>query len=765
MTDDPILKVLKQISPRSSGTGTGRKKNPAPAFAAEGQLPMQALAVSVSGVGALAQGLSPQQARALHTISSPAPFGKGEKTLLDARVRNTGEIAAEAVTLQWAGDALATLQAQAASALGLEGLQARLHKLLIYGPGQFFKPHQDTEKHPGMVGTLVLVWPSAHIGGELQVCKGEAMQPFVSQQLQAQTLRWCAFYADCRHEVKPVQEGWRVVLSFDLLLPAEAALAPQAAHPALVQALRALFDGGAAPRREPWLLLLDHEYTEHGLRWPLLKGQDREHVSALRAAAGALGLVPQLALTEIHQSWSASYAGSGRRGRDESDPEPEDLIDEDMSLSFWVDEQGRSHQGQAMSMSLAACASFTDDRKAFLVNEEYEGYMGNYGDTLDYWYRRAALVLQSPVAAEAARFATQPEAALADAVKLARTAGPHDALAQRLQRALPDLQRYARSKGRTVWARYAQLAAVVPPALATELCTPFEWQLFQAADAQALAKLGQAQGQDWLLALLRTWGQARAPQARWGWATLQAHNPDSSVQALWPQALPGFIGACKAAQLSAAVLDEMGVQAMNLLQLADKSPATPARRQATAQQRLQAVCELGQALQCLPLPPAVQQQLTLLLHHVAAQRLNYPLRQLVPLLQTLASPTAVALPERRALLGDVRAALQTALQQPLPAADDHGLREMDWTCLCQDCKPALAWAESATPQPLQLPLAAARRSHVQQSLQDAAAPLTFQLLKVGSPHRLVLNKQPGLHSLRQGQRASWVADLAALQLL
>lgn len=50
---------------------------------------------------------------------------------------------------------------------GLQGvaLQAHLHNALIYGPGQFFKMHQDTEKMQGMVLTLVLVWPCAHLGG------------------------------------------------------------------------------------------------------------------------------------------------------------------------------------------------------------------------------------------------------------------------------------------------------------------------------------------------------------------------------------------------------------------------------------------------------------------------------------------------------------------------------------------------------------------------------------------------------------------------
>ena len=51
------------------------------------------------------------------------------------------------------------------------------------------------------------VWPSAHIGGELQIKQSDTVRHFVSQHLQAQALRWCAFYADCRHELKPVEEG------------------------------------------------------------------------------------------------------------------------------------------------------------------------------------------------------------------------------------------------------------------------------------------------------------------------------------------------------------------------------------------------------------------------------------------------------------------------------------------------------------------------------------------------------------------------------
>ena len=81
-------------------------------------------------------------------------------------------------------------------------------------------------------------------------------------------------------------------------------------------------------------MLLDHEYTERGLRWPLLKGQDRPRVAALCAAAAALGLAPRLALADIHQNWTATVRSSGRGRASTGEPERDELIDESLSLSF-----------------------------------------------------------------------------------------------------------------------------------------------------------------------------------------------------------------------------------------------------------------------------------------------------------------------------------------------------------------------------------------------------------------------------------------------
>lgn len=779
-SDSPILQALQALA-RPAPAAKGRKSRtpaqpesrpgppPQPAFQAQGQLPLTALAVQVAGYGELPQVVDDTQARALHAISQPAPFGLRAATLHDVRVRDSGEIDAAALALRWHGDALPALQAQVARALGLRALELRAHKLLVYGPGQFFKPHQDTEKHSGMVGTLVLVWPSAHIGGALRVHHGGQQELFASQHLRAQALRWCAFYADCRHEVLPVEEGWRVVLTFDLVLPADAGLPAAPVDAALLAALRARCFPQGEPSARPWVLLLDHEYSQRGLRWELLKGDDRRHVQALRAAAQELGLHMHLALAEIHESWTTDGSGSGgyrRRydgedeGYDDGDgAEPQELIDEDMVLDYWIDAQGQPVQRAELPVDPGDVECLTDTGEDYLVAEEYEGYMGNYGETLDYWYRRAALVLHTQQAHEASRFTTEFDAALADAVALART-GDGAALMRRLQPVWRTLLEKARrldapaQAARIHWAAYATLACAVPDAdKARQLCEPFDWTGWQPDDAPALACLARRWGADWLQALLQDWRQADA--ASWVFS-----RQGAAARAPWPQPLPAFIQACAAAGLDEALLDVLLQSCLRQCQSRDVllQRSTPQRRQLNLPGRLQQVAELAQAMQCRPRPEA---QVRALLQQVRAAPMLYPLTSLRPLAQAL-EPLAASLAEAGQLLADVRAALQDALAQPMPSDADHGSHAVQWACCCADCQPAIAWAESPTAEPLILALAEMRRSHVQDKLNASTAQFGFETVRQGRPYRLVIRKVQDLPALRRQQRQRWQDDLLAL---
>src|SRR5260370_7250490 len=105
--------------------------------------------------------------------------------------------------------------------LGCSGMNvsAKLYKLLVYETGGLFRPHRDTEKADGMFGTLVVVLPSAHGGGELIIRHGTRDVSVNLSSPEVSELTFAAFYADCKHEVKPITHGTRVCLTYNLSLP------------------------------------------------------------------------------------------------------------------------------------------------------------------------------------------------------------------------------------------------------------------------------------------------------------------------------------------------------------------------------------------------------------------------------------------------------------------------------------------------------------------------------------------------------------------
>ncbi|KAM5347057.1 hypothetical protein ACJ41O_010062 [Fusarium nematophilum] len=117
--------------------------------------------------------LSKEAARNLASQSDKAPFGKNGETLVDETVRKTLEISAERISFRnpsW-HDFVNDLAKRVVHELGVpsapdgSNVRAELYKNLLYEPGAMFKAQKDTEKAPGMFGTLVICLPSEHTGG------------------------------------------------------------------------------------------------------------------------------------------------------------------------------------------------------------------------------------------------------------------------------------------------------------------------------------------------------------------------------------------------------------------------------------------------------------------------------------------------------------------------------------------------------------------------------------------------------------------------
>jgi hypothetical protein len=136
----------------------------------------------------------------------------------DPDVRDTWEIPKHLVRAKWNDGMLKVILATVKEELGLPSaaeLTAGLHSLLVYEPNQFFLAHQGSEKDDPMIATLVVTLPSSYTGGELMVGHNEEWKAYRGSKT---ALSLVAFYADCRHEVLRVQSGYRITLTYNLLL-------------------------------------------------------------------------------------------------------------------------------------------------------------------------------------------------------------------------------------------------------------------------------------------------------------------------------------------------------------------------------------------------------------------------------------------------------------------------------------------------------------------------------------------------------------------
>jgi hypothetical protein len=176
------------------------------------------LFLEVDGFGPVRFPVTPAKARKLTGLALPARFGRGEETVTDLAVRNTWEIPKHLVHATWNAPVLQVILETVKEELGLPNggvLTADLHSLLVYEPNQFFLAHQDSEKDDAMVGTLVVTLPSSYTGGELMVGHNAEWKAYRGSKT---TLSLVAFYADCQHEVLRVKSGYRVTLTYNLLL-------------------------------------------------------------------------------------------------------------------------------------------------------------------------------------------------------------------------------------------------------------------------------------------------------------------------------------------------------------------------------------------------------------------------------------------------------------------------------------------------------------------------------------------------------------------
>jgi 2OG-Fe(II) oxygenase superfamily len=373
-------------------------------FCVLGCLPVADPGIEVDGLGTIALPLKPTTVKKLVASCQVAPYGKGTQTLVNTKVRNTFELDPKQFRLSDAWNAaIADAMRHVADQLGLpaDQLEAKLYKLLVYEKGGFFLPHRDSEKLDRMVASLIVVLPNPFEGGRLIVRHGAAKQTLTfDEAASGKAPCYAAFYADCEHEVQRVTSGVRLCLAYNLVLKpkrVKPSAAAKAAAPADVLA-ESIGSWVASQPAKPLVFALDHHYTERGLSLDLLKGVDRQLADLVVAAAEKTACIVHLAQVSRHLSQFADD-GSFGRGYSHYDRasrraiEIGETYEDDLSGTDWTDVRGTKQPLGNIAFDLSAIVSSVpiDDWKP--TSEEFEGYTGNAGNTLDRWYHRSAIVV------------------------------------------------------------------------------------------------------------------------------------------------------------------------------------------------------------------------------------------------------------------------------------------------------------------------------------------------------------------------------------
>ncbi|RDL31044.1 uncharacterized protein BP5553_09833 [Venustampulla echinocandica] len=342
--------------------------------------------------------LSDRDAEAIIAASHEAPFGKGEQTVVDKSVRKTWELSPPDFELRnpaW-GRFIESIVAKVSAGLGVDEadkeVSAQLYKMLLYDEGAMFKPHQDSEKAPGMFATLVITLPS----NMKEVRSGSPMQE-KQRSLRRPNIRIMNhhFWPDVTHEVKPVLSGHRLVLTYNLVhetLDPKELTASSARSVSTLKALLSQWNKklGKTPEFDTaYAFLFEHQYTDASLRFNGLKGHDQGVASCIRRACDESGFYFYLAKLK------RTVTGGCDGYYDDDSVSFHELTEEyekSISLLRVIDSNGTE-----------VAKNMTVDHDGFLHeeffedidpdDEDYSGYTGNEGVSATHFYHRTIAIL------------------------------------------------------------------------------------------------------------------------------------------------------------------------------------------------------------------------------------------------------------------------------------------------------------------------------------------------------------------------------------
>ncbi|KAI0058503.1 hypothetical protein BV25DRAFT_1891156 [Artomyces pyxidatus] len=381
--------------------------------------------LAIDGFGIVGLPLSVPEALRLRSVCNRAPFGKGQRTVIDTEVRDTWELDPSSIHFanpHWEPWVLDTVLRSVCTGLGVATNaslpRCELYKLLLYETGSHFHAHQDTEKANGMFATIVIVLPSQFEGGQVHVSHGVQHKVFDTSAVSAFATSTLSWYTDVVHEVKPVTSGYRLALSYNVIHAAPSPVPRLPGLDAPMQALERVLrawrhadhigaDSGGEPPPEKLAHILHHQYSHANLSFHQLKGSDAALVLGLRDISDRLGFRVALGSLSYKEYGHAEDHGPPRRrygrGYYDSSDYGEDDDEDDVTMAA-VEETECSvqlisgpngeHLGDKQTLDIEELMADEDYfNNESPDDEEYEGYQGNGAGSLEYFYHRTVLLI------------------------------------------------------------------------------------------------------------------------------------------------------------------------------------------------------------------------------------------------------------------------------------------------------------------------------------------------------------------------------------
>ena len=753
-------------------------------FCVHGALPLPMPKVHVDVVGPLSFPLLEVQAAALIAAAERAPYGRGEQTVLGTSVRRVWQIDAARVRLSgksWA-QSLRQVLADAARGLGCEGaaIRAELYKLLVYDPGGFFLPHRDSEKSPGMFATLLIQLPSAHTGGELRIRHGSREACINLSATDGSELGFAAFYADCEHEVRPVESGHRLCLVFNLLRDA-ASDAPLANAPSyeleVAQAARLIgsaFAAQDAPCKLAWLL--GHHYSQAELGFEALKGADAAVVGVLRQAADTVACDVHLAVMHIEESGPAEAhytPRSRRRYRDDFDDDGEidaaatsykviEVSDAEHYIDHWIGADGHAPSFGPLPLAdgeLLPAGALDDEPPD---EERLLEATGNEGVSFERAYRRAVLVLWPRDRQIQVLLQGGIGSALPALEAMLSSHGPSADALDAAERIVAHWSRQGRPRdaaGRDGSLRVRMLyclAGFGPTAVGERFMYDVLVADYDGSENAALADAGPqmlaAQGLGRLLGALVETAFLRCPRALCELLFLLEATGVTQRSADHGMALLGGAQALVAALPAIATRPPRHAFDWRLAYDATASDAESCDRLLSMLERLGAGQERAAAVSAL----------------IAEPRVFDPLRVLVPALQSICAATpgggVVDDAQRLRLWRHCFAFLLARSEFPPPSPLDWR-QQVTLSCRCEDCIALQSFALDPRLREQRFRIRQDRRQHLHHQIEQHGLDMSHVTERKGSPQTLVCSKTRESYRRQCRQHAEDVAGMRALQAL